>query len=117
MPAKPTPAKNNDENFIPGQHGGKLRRGGTPGNSGGKKGRSGRPPMAFKKFLAQMRQDPSVQFELERALKDREGRAYAAALKVLTDYDDDLPANLSPEERAAKIQALLDAAAQRKAQA
>lgn len=71
--------------------------------------------MAFKKFLAELRQDPKVQHELARTLKDRNAKHYAAALRVLVDYDDDLPANaqLSPEERAARVQQLLEKARER----
>jgi hypothetical protein len=92
---------------------GALMTGGTPGNTGGKKGRSGRPPKQFKSFLAELRQNPDVQAALERAVRDETSRHYPAALKVLTDYDDDLPANLTPEERAAKIQAILKLAEDR----
>jgi len=76
-------------------------------NTGGKKGRSGRPPQAFKHFVAALRQDPKIQRQLELCLLDRESRHYSAALKVLTDYDDELPANLTPDERQARIAALL----------
>jgi DNA-binding MarR family transcriptional regulator len=87
--------------------------GGTPGNSGGKKGRSGRPPKAFKNFLAQMRQDPTVQRQFELTIKERGHRHWPAALKVLTDYDDELPANLTPEERAQRILAIMKVAEDR----
>jgi hypothetical protein len=89
--------------------------GAHPRNTGGKKGRSGRPPVAFKHFLAQLRQDPKVQRQLQLALLDRESRHYAAALKVLTDYDDQLPANLTPEERAVRIEQFLRIAKERQA--
>lgn len=92
-----------------------LPVGAHPGNTGGKKGRSGRPPMAFKKFLAELRQNPKVQGELRRTLTDRTSKHYAAALRVLVDYDDDLPANaqLSAEERAARVAQLIERAAER----
>jgi len=91
-----------------------LPLGNHPGNTGGKPKRSGRPPLAFKHFLAQLRQDPKVQKELELCLRDRDSRHYSAALKVLTDYDDELPTNLTPEERFARIEALMRAAEERR---
>lgn len=92
-----------------------LPVGAHPGNTGGKKGRSGRPPQPFKKFLAELRQNPRVQGELARTLKDRNAKHYAAALRVLVDYDDELPANaqLSAEERAARVAQLLERARER----
>lgn len=92
-----------------------LPVGAHPGNTGGKKGRSGRPPQPFKKFLAELRQNPKVQGELARTLKDRNAKHYAAALRVLVDYDDELPANaqLSAEERAARVAQLLERARER----
>jgi hypothetical protein len=68
-----------------------LPLGAHPANTGGKVGRSGRPPEAFRDFLARMRQEPGVQDELERALKDRESKGFASALKVLVEYDTDKP--------------------------
>ena len=65
---------------------------GNPGNSGGKPGRSGRPPEAFKAFLARLRSDPKIQDALERALSDPSCRGFSSALKVLTEYDLDKPA-------------------------
>lgn len=69
-------------------HGGALLAGGLPGNKGG----TGRPPNVFKTFLARLRQDPDFQDALEKAAKDPTGRGFGAALKVVTDYDDDKPA-------------------------
>lgn len=61
-------------------------------NTGGKKGRSGRRPEAFKSLLARLRQSPELAISLENAIKDHECRAFPSALKVLSDYDDDKPA-------------------------
>lgn len=73
--------------LIPQAHGGALLKGGQPGNKGG-----GREPSVFKDFLKRLRQDPAFQDTLERAAKDEKVKGYAAALKVITDYDDDKPA-------------------------
>jgi hypothetical protein len=111
-----TPETKSRSRVIDGPRGGKIRTGGNPGNSGGKKGRSGRPPMRFKSFLAEMRQDPLVHAELQETLRDRESRHYPAALKVLTDYDDELPANMTPEERVARLQEFMRLAERRRAE-
>lgn len=66
--------------------------GGNPGNSGGKKGRSGRRPGPFKAMLAKLRDSAELAQSLEVAVSDPECRAFPAALKVLTDYDDSKPA-------------------------
>ena len=95
--------------------GAEVPTGAHPKNTGGKKGRSGRPPIAFKMFLSQLRQDPKVQRQLQLTLLDRHARHYTAALKVLTDYDDQMPANLTPEERAARIEQFLRLARERAA--
>lgn len=58
-----------------------------PGNKGG-----GRPPSAFKAFLATLRTDPTFQDALEKAAKDPDSRGFSSALKVISDYDDDKPA-------------------------
>lgn len=116
----PTPSKKTGSNTGSGfmrspLTGAVVPTGAHPGNTGGKKGRSGRPPLPFKKFLAELRQDPKVQGELARTLKDRNAKHYASALRVLVDYDDDLPANaqLSAEERAARVAQLLERARER----
>lgn len=75
-----------------GRNGNVLPLGNHPGNTGGKKGRSGRRPQAFKDFLARLRQDPTLHEALERAARDETSRGFASALKVMTDYDDDKPA-------------------------
>lgn len=67
-------------------NGGKLRTG-NPGNKGG-----GRTPEAFKDFLKRLRADPEFQDELEAAAKNSLTKGYGSALKVVTDYDDDKPA-------------------------
>jgi len=69
-----------------------LPVGAHPGNTGGKKGRSGRKPGPFKAMLAKLRQSPELAASLEAAIADHESRAFPAALKVITDYDDDKPA-------------------------
>jgi hypothetical protein len=95
----------------------RLPVGAHPGNTGGKKGRSGRPPMEFRKFLADLRRDPAVQRQIELTLRDRNAKHYAAALRVLVEYDEQLPANvqLSPEERALRVARLLKLAEERAA--
>lgn len=75
----------------PPQGGAQLPLGAHPGNTGGKKGRSGRKPAPFKDLLAKLRQSPELAQSLEKAVKDHECRAFPAALKLLTDYDDDKP--------------------------
>lgn len=69
-----------------------LPLGAHPGNTGGKKGRSGRRPEAFKDFLARLRQSPGLHLALERAAQDETCQGFKSALKVLSDYDDDKPA-------------------------
>lgn len=70
------------------KHGnGALLVGGQPGNKGG-----GRPPEAFKAMLARLRESPELALSLEQAIQDHTGRGFASALKVLTDYDTDKPA-------------------------
>ena len=78
---------------------GKSRRGlpshltpGNPGNSGGKPGRSGRPPEAFKAFLGKLRTDRKFHNALAKAARDPSSRGFGAALKMLSDYDEDKPA-------------------------
>lgn len=65
---------------------------GNPGNSGGKPGRSGRLPSPFKAFLSKLRSDPGFQQAIETAAKDPGSRGFSAALKLVTDYDDEKPA-------------------------
>lgn len=65
--------------------------GGNPGNSGGKKGRSGRKPGPFKDMLRRLRESPELAESLEAAVKDPESRAFPAALKLLSDYDEEKP--------------------------
>jgi hypothetical protein len=74
--------------LVPQAHGGALLVGGLPGNAGG----TGRPPEEFRNFLSRMRKDPKVQASLEKALNDPETRGFASALKVLTEYDTEKPA-------------------------
>ncbi len=74
------------------RNGNVLPVGAHPGNTGGKKGRSGRKPEAFKDFLSRLRQNPKLHLALERAAEDETCAGFKSALKVLTDYDDDKPA-------------------------
>lgn len=66
--------------------------GAHPGNTGGKKGRSGRKPNAFKNFLAELRADPLARVAFETAARDSGNRNFAAAWKLMADYDDEKPA-------------------------
>lgn len=86
---------------------------GNPGNKGG----TGRPPLAFKNFIAQLRENPSVQKELEDTLLDKDSKHYAAALRVIVDYDEELPANLTAEQRKARVIELLREADRRRKRA
>lgn len=65
---------------------------GNPGNSGGKPGRSGPRPAPFKAFLGKLRSDPLFHAALEKAARDTESRGFSAALKLVSDYDDEKPA-------------------------
>lgn len=70
----------------------RLPLGAHPGNTGGKKGRSGRKPEAFTSFLTKLRQNPALHQALERAVTDETSPGFRSALKVLTDYDTEKPA-------------------------
>jgi hypothetical protein len=63
--------------------------------------------------VAALRQDATVRRQFQLILLNRNSRHYAAALRVLTDYDDDMPANLTPEERAVRIEEILRLARER----
>src|SRR3990167_2791446 len=83
------------------------------GGSGPQPG-SGRPPLAFKKFLAELRRDPSAQQALETAARDPKSKNFQAAWRVLVEYDEDKPAKrielaapLTDAERAAKVRQIL----------
>ncbi len=78
---------------------------------------AGRPPKAFTQFMTDLRHDDKVQKQFELTAKDRNSRHYGMAIKLLSEYDDELPANLTPEERAARARALLEKAAERRAAA
>lgn len=75
-----------------GRNGNTLPVGAHPGNTGGKKGRSGRKPNAFKNFLAELRADPLARVAFETAARDSGNRNFAAAWKLMADYDDEKPA-------------------------
>lgn len=55
-----------------------------------------------------MRADPTLQAALERTLKDPESKGFSSALKVLTEYDTDKPAEkhaiVGPVEVRVKIE-------------
>lgn len=88
----PAAAQNSDENTAGPKRDKRGRvSGGNPGNTGGKKGRSGRKPGPFKDLVARLRQSPELAQSLENAIKDHECRAFPAALKLLTDYDEEKP--------------------------
>ena len=70
----------------PGKNGGKLKTG-NPGNKGG----TGRPPNELRNWLRELRCNPDVQDALKRAASDEYSRGFAAAWKILTDYDPDKP--------------------------
>lgn len=72
---------------VPQKHGGALLKGGVKGNAGG-----GRAPGTWKAFLVEVRNAGKVRDEFEAAVSDRTSKGYAAALRVLTDYDPDKPA-------------------------
>ncbi len=74
------------------RNGNVLPLGAHPGNTGGKKGRSGPKPGPFKAMLAKLRESPELAKSLKSAVEDCESRAFPAALKLLTDYDDEKPA-------------------------
>jgi hypothetical protein len=100
------------ENLIPFKAGPDARRGKGP-----PKGQGGAPRKAFKNFLSEMRQDPRVQLAFETAATDPEHKNFAAALKLLADYDEEAPANLTADERKARVLALLKEADDRRKQA
>jgi len=67
---------------------GKLMRGKLPTGkdvpgAGGKKGRSGRPPTAFKRFARALYDDPEVQAQITRVLRNHREKHFAAVLKAL----------------------------------
>lgn len=69
-----------------------FRKGDDPRRGHGKKGRSGRPPEQFRKFLSQLRRDPEFHDALAAAVKDPNSRGFSSAIKVVTDYDTNRPA-------------------------
>jgi hypothetical protein len=73
-------------------NGAEIPLGAHPKNTGGKKGRSGRPPGPFKDFLKRLREDPQFHEALEAAAKAPGTKSFGAALKVITDYDEEKPA-------------------------
>lgn len=95
---------------------GKLRVG-NPGNKGG-----GRPPRAFKDAIRAIREKPEVHDAIELAASDPSSKGFNAALRVITDYDEDRPGqkvehtfNLTPEQRQNRIAELLTTAKARAA--
>lgn len=73
---------------MPQPHGGAL----VPGAGGGPQPGSGRPPGPFKALLRRIRESPELAASIEAAVADHESRAFPAALKLLSDYDDEKPA-------------------------
>lgn len=90
--AEPAPSENTAKKTGPRRDARGRVSGGNPGNSGGKKGRSGRKPGPFKAMLSRLRDSAELAQSLEAAVKDHESRAFPAALKLLSDYDDTRPA-------------------------
>lgn len=68
---------------APPQGGARLPLGAHPKNTGGKKGRSGRPPLAFKRFARALYDDPEVQREITRVLRNHREKHFAAVLRAL----------------------------------
>lgn len=68
---------------APPQGGARLPLGAHSKNTGGKKGRSGRPPLAFKRFARALYDDPEVQREIARVLKNHREKHFAAVLRAL----------------------------------
>jgi hypothetical protein len=103
---------------VPQPHGGAL----IPGAGGGPQPGSGRPKKAFKKFLAELREDPDAQDALAKAAKDPDKRAFSAAWGVITDYDESKPGKklehrfpqLPKEQAANRIATILQEAVARK---
>jgi hypothetical protein len=79
---------------VPQPHGGALLRGGMPGNKGG-----GRPPSPFKNFIRELRDNPDVQDALKRAAQDEYSRGFAAAWKIITEYDPERPKGDEPGQK------------------
>lgn len=52
----------------------------------------GRPTKSFKHFVANLRNSATAQLALQQAAEDAEGKNFRTAWKVLTDYDDEKPA-------------------------
>lgn len=100
---------------MPQPHGGAL----VPGAGGGPQPGSGRPKKAFKRFLAELREDPEAQDALALAAKNPTFRSFSAAWGVITDYDESKPGKkvehtiLTPEERTNRVAALLSVAKER----
>ncbi len=61
---------------------------------GPKKGapNAGRPTLSFKEYLATLRKSAATQMALAAALSDPESRGFAPALRVLSEYDEEKPA-------------------------
>lgn len=74
------------------RNGAQMPTGAHPGNTGGKKGRSGRPTAAFKNAIQMVRDDPKLIKAIELAAFNPESKGFSSALKVITDYDPEKPA-------------------------
>ena len=85
--AQPARSGNTEETSTrPGKNGGRLRNG-NPGNKGG-----GRKPQKFATFLKTLRDDGEVHDAIERAARDETSRGFQPVLRVMSDYDDEKPA-------------------------
>ncbi len=76
----------------------KRGRGPKPGapNAGG-------PTKSFRHFLANLRKSAKTQEAFTAALHDPESRGFAPALRTLTDYDENKPAQKSEVKHDGKL--------------
>lgn len=67
---------------------------GNPIGRGPKPGapNAGRPTKSFKHFLANCRKSATTQAAVSKALSDPDSRGFSAALRLVSDYDEDKPA-------------------------
>ncbi len=63
---------------------------GNPTNRG--KPGPGRPTKSFSHFLKNLRNSAAAQEAVKAALSDPESRGFSAALRTVTDYDEEKPA-------------------------
>ena len=84
--------KNRDKTAISPLNGAQIPLGAHPGNTGGKRGRSGRPSNGLKAFLSELRTKPEVHDAIEAAATDAGSTNFRAALTIMSQYDDEKPA-------------------------